>query len=105
MARFLFVLLSLVAADAQAQAILTEVPSQLGFGYCAPPVVPSCIDAKGPRSATHASDACSRAVLRFTQTLGAYRMCLARESERAISTGNDAIARFRCRSQGGTTCR
>lgn len=85
--------------------MIDEAPSQLGFGYCPPPVVPSCIDADMRRHANRVEDACSREVLRFTQTLGAYRLCLARESARAIGTGNDAIARFRCRSQGLTHCR
>lgn len=80
--------------------------SQLGFGYCPPPVVPGCIASSAVRRPSRkVLDACSRDVLRFTQSLGAYRVCLTHESERAIGTGNAAISRFRCIAQGGTPCR
>lgn len=95
----------IVVAAAPARADLDAAPSQLGFGYCPPPVVPVCIDTSADHPSRPAMEACSRDVLRFTQTLGAYRACLTRESERAIGTGNAAIARFRCLSQRGTVCR
>ena len=87
-------------------ADINVAPSQLGFGYCSPPVIPDCI----AQTATHRPgrstlESCSSDVLRFTQSLGAYRACLTRESERAIGTGNAAIARFRCLAQGGRGCR
>lgn len=88
-----------------AWADLDALPSQLGFGYCPPPVVPACIDGNARHPSRTGVEACSRDVLRFTQTLGTYRACLTRESERAIGTGNAAIARFRCLSQHGTACR
>jgi hypothetical protein len=68
-------------------------------------VIPSCIERSAASRNRRDFDACSRDVLRFTQTLGAYRTCLTRESERAIGTGNDAIVRFRCLAQHGRACR
>ncbi|MCW6512477.1 hypothetical protein [Lichenifustis flavocetrariae] len=84
---------------------VAEPGSVLGFGYCPPPVIPSCIERSARTRSRRDIDGCNRDVLRFTQTLGTYRTCLTRESERAIGTGNDAIARFRCLAQHGRTCR
>ena len=95
----------LLAACGSVRADVDAASSQLGFGYCPPPVVPNCIETNARHPNGPALEACSRDVLRFTQTLGAYRACLTRESERAIGSGNAAIARFRCLSQHGTNCR
>jgi hypothetical protein len=93
-------------AACPASAVVGAEPSPLGFGYCPPPVVPACIAASAARRPNRAVlDGCGRDVLRFTQSLGAYRLCLDRESQRAIGTGNAAIARFRCITQGARTCR
>ena len=105
MARFIALLAftCLIVATARADG---EGPSPLGFGYCPPPVVPGCIAVSAAhRPARTALEACSREVLRFTQSLGTYRTCLDRESERAIGTGNAAIARFRCIAGGERACR
>lgn len=101
----LFAVFCLFAMSPAARADLDAASGGLGFGYCPPPVVPSCIDNNAHHPNRTALESCSREVLRFTQTLGAYRACLTRESERAIGTGNAAIARFRCLSQHGTSCR
>jgi hypothetical protein len=102
---FLSIVAWMLVVSLPAWADIDVEPTGLGFGYCPPPVVPACIDANSRHPSGTALEACSRDVLRFTQTLGAYRMCLTRESERAIGTGNAAIARFRCLSQHGTSCR
>jgi hypothetical protein len=94
-----------LAATALAGIGAADTGSTPGFGYCPPPVVPSCIERAARTRSRKDLDACSRDVLRFTQTLGTYRMCLTHESERAIGTGNDAIARFRCLAQHGGPCR
>ena len=98
-----FVVLDLALVLCASGAMADDGPN-LGFGYCPPPVIPSCIDRAAKTRSKRDFDACSRDVLRFTQSLGTYRTCLTRESERAIGTGNDAIARFRCLTQRGPGC-
>ena len=78
---------------------------QFGFDYCSAPVIPGCIARTAIQKPSRLTlQACNADVLRFTQSLGAYRACLTRESERAIGAGNAAITRFRCIAQGGRRC-
>ena len=72
--------------------------SIFGFGYCAPPVVPSCVENEATFKGNKAIAACDLDMVRFERSLAAYRSCLARETERAILQGNEAISRFRCRT-------
>jgi hypothetical protein len=75
-----------------------------GLGYCAPPVIPACVDAEATYRSTTASGDCEIEIQRFTRDLFAYRDCLAHETERAVLQTNHAIDRFKCGVQAKRKC-
>lgn len=75
-----------------------------GFGYCAPPVPPPCIDTDETYAGPDTIRSCKEKVQRYVQTVAAYRVCLTRETQRAVLQVNERLDRYRCRSQAGASC-
>jgi hypothetical protein len=78
--------------------------SSPGFGYCAPPLRPNCIDV----DATYGDDAsiksCQDKLALYTDGVIAYRACMLRETERAVREINSAIDRFKCSASAKRLC-
>jgi hypothetical protein len=69
---------------------------RVGFGFCAPPYPPRCVDV--PQVYTDAArvSSCEVEITRYTASTLAYRACLLREAERAVLETNSIIDRFKC---------
>lgn len=88
-ARCAAALLALAGADASAAG---------GFGFCAPPLKPACVDAPA------ATAGCDDEVQAFVKTVFLYRACLEKETERAVREANQAIESWKCR-KSALACR
>lgn len=92
---------TLVAAATLSHQPLLAAQDVRGFGYCAPPARPPCIETS---VAALAMAACDEEVQLFRRMVFHYRECLEREAERAVREANDAIEAWRCRLDT-TKCR
>jgi hypothetical protein len=84
--------LMITAASAAGYGAPGKVYSR--FGYCAPPVSPSCIDQLKDHPDRGA--ACEADAGRYVASVFAYRACLSAEMERAVRETNDALRKVRC---------
>ena len=89
------------AASLHAAPSWAATEDRTGFGYCAPPNPPSCIDFDSTYKAPKQLRLCKEAVQRYVLVVASYRTCLAKETERAILQVNDSLDRYKCRSQPG----
>ena len=69
-------------------------PARGGFGFCAAPFAPPCIDRRGQTPAQ--IKICEGETERYVASVFAYRGCLAVETERAVREANGAIQKMRC---------
>lgn len=65
------------------------------FGYCAPPVPPSCVN-RVADAGEKKLKACEADVERYVASVFAYRGCIAAETERAVREANLTIRKMRC---------
>jgi hypothetical protein len=93
----LALILPLLALSTQAGA-QSEEPA---FGFCAPPYPPPCVKKATPGQL---DETCDQKVQTYIKDVFAYRLCLAKETERAVRQSNEVIDRWRCLQRGGT-CR
>jgi hypothetical protein len=70
--------------------------TQLGFGFCAPPIPPRCVDLEATYVDVTRAGACQQEVARYVNNAFSYRSCLQREIEHAILKTNATIDRFKC---------
>jgi hypothetical protein len=70
--------------------------STSGFGFCAPPSPPACIDDDSAYANEPRSKDCRESVSRYVDRFLAYRTCLLHETERTVLETNMAIHRFKC---------
>lgn len=98
------------AAIACATGLLTLQPSgaaewaESGFGFCAKPAMPACMVDESTFRSPQSIHACDKDAEAFVLGLAAYRACLLKASQRAMSQGNDALSAYRCRSGQGSRC-
>jgi hypothetical protein len=72
--------------------------------YCAPPIVPSCVDAAVTYKSARAIASCRTSVDSYVTTVFHYRECVARETDRAVLETNQTLQRFRCSMQRKQPC-
>lgn len=65
------------------------------FGYCAPPMPPSCVSAVADAGEKKLK-ACEQDVERYVASVFVYRGCIAAETERAVREANLTIRKMRC---------
>ena len=65
------------------------------FGYCAPPIPPSCVEQTQDASEKKLKS-CEADVERYVASVFAYRGCIAAETERAVREANATIRKMRC---------
>jgi len=70
------------------------------FGYCAPPVPPSCVEQTQDASEKKLK-ACEADVERYVASVFSYRGCIAAETERAVREANATIRKMRCARDPG----
>ncbi|MGJ0509135.1 MAG: hypothetical protein ACR652_18830 [Methylocystis sp.] len=63
----------------------------VGFGFCAPPLKPACVDAPA------ATGTCEEDVQLYVRSVFTYRACLEKETERAVREANETLGAWRCR--------
>lgn len=80
---------ALLATPARAQMAVNH------FGYCAPPVPPSCVN-RVADAGEKKLKACEEDVERYVASVFAYRGCIAAETERAVREANLTIRKMRC---------
>jgi hypothetical protein len=68
----------------------------LGFGFCAPPFPPKCVSNPATYGVQADIDKCQEEVNRFVNYVGVYRLCLTRETERAVRETNGTLNRWKC---------
>jgi hypothetical protein len=68
----------------------------LGFGFCAPPFPPKCVANPATYGAQADIDKCQEEVNRYVNYVGAYRLCLTQETERAVRETNGTLNRWKC---------
>lgn len=91
---------ALVLALPPGAPALAEPPAPL-LTYCAPPVVPVCID--GLKGHPDLVRPCAARAEAYEASVFAYRACLNRETERAVREANGAMGKVRC-AQGRRSC-
>lgn len=69
-----------------------------GFNFCAPPTPPACIDAP------EMTEICGTKVQAFLKSVFKYRICLEKESARAVREANETLEIWKCRT-GALLCR
>jgi hypothetical protein len=87
-------------------APLGAAAEEPGFGlqYCAPTVVPKCVDADATFANPARTAACKRDLIRYVKSVLAFRECLIRQSEAAVAEANATVERFNCSSAAGKRC-
>ncbi len=83
-------------AQAEAAAIW-----QAGFDLCVRPPSPSCVEAPSTYATPLATEACKQDLIRFINSVLAYRTCLAHEAERANLEANRLLQTFKCSQPSG----
>jgi len=84
---------------------LPEAPDTgVGFGYCAAPYPPGCINEAQVFVDFGRIKACQEEIRHYTATVISYRACLLRETERAVLQTNKIIDRFKCGTVARRPC-
>ena len=68
----------------------------MGFGFCAAPYPPKCVGNPATYASQASMDQCQDDVNRYVRSIGAYRLCLTQETERAVRETNGALQRWKC---------
>lgn len=81
-----------------------RVISGPGLHYCAPPTQPFCASDEATYGNEAALAACTQTFNHYIDSVFVYRICLERETKRAVAEANDGLAAFRCRAAGRRKC-
>jgi len=86
-------------------ACASSTGSRVGFGFCAPPLPPACIDDDKAYDDGPGTRDCKERVSHYVADVFAYRTCLLRETQRAVLETNTAVDRFKCGLKSKRRCR
>ncbi|GAC1334012.1 MAG: hypothetical protein NVSMB26_16010 [Beijerinckiaceae bacterium] len=73
---------------------LAQVES--GFDFCPPPFPPRCVQDEATYVSPDETAKCQEEVNRYVASVGAYRLCLTRETERAVRETNATLQLWKC---------
>jgi hypothetical protein len=76
----------------------------IGFGFCAPPYPPRCVSDPATYGSQAQTDNCQEEVNRYVNFVGAYRLCLTQETERAVRETNGTLNRWKCSLAAKALC-
>jgi len=76
----------------------------MGFGFCAPPYPPRCISDPATYVSPADTNKCQEEVSRYVNFVGAYRLCLTQETERAVRETNGTLNRWKCSLAAKAPC-
>jgi hypothetical protein len=88
---FAIVVITQPVSQGRAQSVVVD---RWGWGYCAPPYRPACIDnfPKNPQDRAN----CETVIKGFVDQVVHYRICLSAESARAVLEANLVLDALRC---------
>ena len=99
------VLVSAVLAPARAAQTLADPEASSGFGFCASPVRPACVDDARTYSNPSAIKRCDAETNRYLASVFKYRDCMYAQIEGVIRRTNETADLFKCRAARRTDCR
>lgn len=84
-------LIALPVSQGRAQSVVAD---RWGWGYCAPPYRPACIDNLPPNPKDRAN--CETVIRAFVDQVVRYRICLSAEASRAVLEANLVLDALKC---------
>jgi hypothetical protein len=93
-----------LAAAASFASGVALAQRDLGFSFCPPPFAPKCVSNPATYATQGAMDTCQEDVNRYINSVGAYRLCLMRETERAVRETNGTLQRWKCGLAAKAVC-